>query len=315
MRTLIKFRLVKFRLVKFRLVICLLATSFLMAMPMTAFAQKKDGISYQDRREAKRLFNQGHLAYRRGDYEESILKWQESFALSGEPLINESMANAYERIGNLNAALKHLQAWRAKAPRREHKELDSRIESLRSRVARQDSEENDKKEADEKQRREEEAQRKKREAQNKRAADDGGGGGGGNDTAEPDEGPAAVDIVGFSLVGLGGAAVIAGVVMDIIAHTSRPDEAAACTDTNETLLCRESSRSDIENSNTLAIAGDITWIAGAAIAASGIGVVLFLSSYKIIADDDGADSAEQGGALLLPYAHPQGAGLTLHGSF
>jgi tetratricopeptide (TPR) repeat protein len=306
--------LLPLRLVQFRLVICLLATSFLIAMPMTALAQKKDDISYQDRREAKRLFNQGHLAYRRGDYEESILKWQESFALSKEPLINMSMANAYERLGKLNAALKHLQAWRAKSPRREHKELDSRIESLQSRVARQDSEENKKKEADEKRGREEEAQRKKLEAQNKRDAG-GGGGGGADDTTEPDEGPAAVDIVGFSLVGLGGAAVIAGVVMDIIAHTSRPDEAAACTDTNETLLCRESSRSDIENSNTLAIAGDITWIAGAAIAASGIGVVLFLSSYKIIADDDGADSAEQGGALLLPYAHPQGAGLTLHGSF
>ena len=98
-------------------------------------AAQKANITQKERREAKRLFNKAHLAYRRGDYEEAILKWEQSFELSGEPLIYLSIANAYERLGDAERALDYLKRWRKKAPRREHEELDGRIESLEARVA------------------------------------------------------------------------------------------------------------------------------------------------------------------------------------
>ncbi len=112
-------------------------------------------ITAKQRREAKRLFNQAHLAYRRGDYEEAVVKWEQSFELSKEPLIFESIANAYERLGDPRQALEYLQRWRKKAPRREHKSLDSRIENLESRITRLEEEERAEAEQEEARRQEE----------------------------------------------------------------------------------------------------------------------------------------------------------------
>jgi tetratricopeptide (TPR) repeat protein len=222
---------------------------------------QNDDVACKDRRGAKKDFNKGRLAYRRGDYEEAILKWQESYASCAEPLIHLNIANAYERLGDLKPALSHLKMWRQVAPLREHSELDARIKAMEDRIAQQD--------------------RDALAAQN---------------ALRPPPPPPAVpqpppststsrkktwNVVGFSLVGVGGAAAIAGVVMDIVAASSRPDEATACTDTAGRLLCRESQRDEIESSNTLALAGDITWIAGAVVAATG-GTLLLLNATGVL---------------------------------
>ncbi len=263
-------------------------------------------ITAKQRREAKRLFNQAHLAYWRGDYEEAILKWEQSFELSQEPLIFESIANAYERIGDPRQALEYLQRWREKAPRREHKSLDSRVENLESRIARLEDEERARAEQEEA-RRQEEA---KRLAEQQAARRD-------SDLEEPDTGAgiSTMEILGYSLIGVGGAAVIAGVVMDIVAATTRPSEDEACTDQGGTLLCREALRGDIDMSNQLAIAGDITWIAGAAMAAGGVIVLFTLVDPEDGADDDGSSESTQMGARLIPFAGPRGGGLVLTAQF
>ena len=66
--------------------------------------------------------------------------------------------------------------------------------------------------------------------------------------------------------------------MDAVAASKRPEQDEACIDSAGQLLCRESMRNDIESSNTLALAGDITWIAGAAVAASGATLLILSAS-------------------------------------
>lgn len=281
-----------------RTLIALLVSSLLWtALPTDTWAQKS-GISQADRREAKRLFNQAHLAYRRGDYEEAILRWQESYDLSQEPLIFLSIANAYERLGDSAQTLDYLKKWRGKAPRREHEELDGRIERLEVRV------------------REQEAKRKKEQEQATPPAaevpDDGKPEGEvPPDDDEDDSGDVAVwPVVGWSLVGVGGAAVIAGLVVDAVAAAARPVEQDACVNQGDKLYCRESLGADIDASNTLAIAGDVTWIAGTVLAAGGVVVLLTLAQ-----DESDTSSDNDGDARVVPLVGPTGAGLLLTAQF
>lgn len=282
-----------------RLVAVLLAVAVVSTgAPSAAFAQKAN-VSQKDRREAKRLFNQAHLAYRRGDYEEAILKWEQSFELSGEPLIYLSIANAYERLGDPERALDYLTRWRDKAPRREHEELDQRLESLQRRV-------DDKRAEDERRAREEEERRAKDDERRERERQQK------LEELRKQEQSGTTDvwtITGWSMVGVGGAAVVAGLIVDGVAAAKRPSEDEACTDSGDGLLCRDALRDDIESSNTLAIAGDVTWIVGGVIAAGGVVVLLTL------AGDDEPDESAATIPRVVPLVGPRGGGLGVSGRF
>ena len=197
-----------------RVGIGVIVASFAMSSAPTVAVAQKANISQKERRDAKRLFNKAHLAYRRGDYEEAILKWEQSFELSGEPLIYLSIANAYERLGDAARALDYLKRWREKAPRREREELDSRIEALDARVS------EDKRKSDEAKKEETDrlAAEKERTRQERL-----------EDLTKKEEqqatGPDVWAIVGWSMVGVGAAGVIAGVAMDGIAASKRPNSA------------------------------------------------------------------------------------------
>lgn len=279
--------------------VLVVALAVVAVAPAPAHAQ--DAAAQKQRREAKRLFNQAHLAYRRGDYEEAILKWEQSYELSEEPLIFLSIANAYERLGDVKQTLVYLQRWRAKAPIREHKELDSRIEGVEERMATF--------EVEQKKRDEEEARRRAEQEVKLRAELEQ------NQQQERDKATSndsfMWQVVGWSLVGTGAAAVIAGVIVDAVAAGKRPAEEEACTESEGQQLCRDALRSDIESSNTLAIAGDITWISGATIAAGGV-VVLLLLGYGEYADEPSEDSAAW---RIVPVVVPQGGGVSLSARF
>lgn len=285
-----------------------IAVALVSLIPTVASAQTsgdKD-VACQDRRQAKREFNKGRLAYRRGDYEEAILKWQESYAMCEEPLIHLNIANAYERLGDLEPALDHLKKWRLVAPLREHGELDARIAGLSTRVAELQ------KEKAASQATEDAAQRAEEEQKAREAADPQ------KDRAKQDEasgGIGTMNIIGISLVGVGGAAAIAGVIMDAVAASKRPDEAQACTDMSGRLLCRDAQRADIESSNTLALAGDITWIAGAVVAAGGA-TVLVLTATGVLSVGVGGDETSKSDAVIQDLRiGTYGSGLRVFGRF
>ncbi len=275
------------------------AVAVCMAMtPGRAYAQagpapKTAPISAKDRYEAKRLFNQAHLAYKNGDYEEAILKWQQSYELSKEPLIFESIANAYERLGNMRRALENLKQWRQVAPWREQSTLDGRLQRLEERVNLEDEEQRKK---DEEQRKKDEEQRQKLLlAQRQR----------------DDEARAASTgtVVGWSLLGVGGALVVSGVALDLYAAQLRPDANLACAPSGTASLCLDSQRTPLERSSTLALAGDVGWIAGAAMSTAGL-VVLLSSSGR-----DASTPGTEAHVRATPVIASTGIGVLLNGNF
>jgi tetratricopeptide (TPR) repeat protein len=197
--------------------------------------------------DAKKLFEDGAAAYATGNYDEAIKDWQRSFELSQKPLIFESIANAWERLGDARKAREALARWRDAAPPEERDLLDARIRNLDARVARED------------------------EAAAKAAADQ---------AAREARLQAVVDappqrpwLPGAIVAGVGGVAVIAGVVVDVVAKGKRP-AASACKSFEGQTLCMSSASDAITQSNRMAVAGDVTWAVGAAAVAAGAVLIL-----------------------------------------
>lgn len=232
--------------------------------------------------EAKKLFDDGAAAYTQGNYEAAIEAWTKAYDISKKPLIFESIANAYERLGDAKKAREFLSKWREVAPKDEQDLLDARIKNLDARVARDEELETARKaEAEKTKKADDERQRK------------AGGGSGGSSTSTP----------GVVLLGVGGAAVAVGVTLDIIAGIRRPAIDTACATTSTGQICKASSRDAIVSSNTLALAGDILWIAGAAAAAGGAVLIITHKAPK--------DSAPP----TATWIAPAGAGFVAGHSF
>lgn len=230
----------------------LCAVAVVVAPAAPAYAQpKKPPTAKPDGKnnEAKKLFDDGAAAYTQGNYEAAIEAWTKAYDISKKPLIFESIANAYERLGDAKKAREFLSKWREVAPKDEQDLLDARIKNLDARVARDEELETARKAAAEKTKKADE----ERERQRKAGSDSG----------------SSTSIPGMVLLGVGGAAVAVGVTLDIIAGIRRPAVDTACATTSTGQICKVSSRDAIVSSNTLALAGDILWIAGAAAAAGG----------------------------------------------
>jgi tetratricopeptide (TPR) repeat protein len=234
-----------------RLPAVLLACAAVLAAAPPALAQGKKpppGKSADPKlAEAKKLFDDGAAAYAQGNYEDAIKAWEKSYELSQKPLIFESIANAWERLGDAKKARDNLAKWRDSAPPEERDLLDARIKNLDARVARE--EEAARKAAAEKAEREARAKQEQEQAKQKPW------------------------LLGAIVTGVGGAAVIAGVAVDIVANGKRPG-ADACKTTSGQTICRASAQDAIATSNRMAIAGDITWIVGAAAAAAGVTLIV-----------------------------------------
>lgn len=248
---------------------------------------KKKPLSKKDPKylEAKRLFEKGEELYSKGDYEKAVESWEMSYDLSGADLILESIANAYERLAQLEKARDFLARWRAAAPEGEHAALDERLARLDERIAK-DKAAREAKEAKEK---------ADKEAQAKRDAEAKVQGEGGK-----------LFIPGVVIGGVGVAAGITGGVLDILAYRNRPDANVVCAQSLEgNQLCRESSRDAITQSNTFATVGDILLIAGTATAAVGVVLVVVKSGKK-------KDEAKTAAA---PWFLPGGGGMLVGGRF
>jgi len=242
-----------------------------------------DGDPTDDKRAlAKKHFDEGAALYTQGSYQEAILAWEKAYELSEEPLIFENMANAYERLGQLKKAREHLALWREAASAAERPLLDKRLANLDGRIAKRaraealvpDDEKKKKK--------------KKRKGSSR----------------------SSVSVPGIVLTSIGGAAVVAGVIVGTVGSSQRPDESEVCGSLDDRSLCQESAREDIDAGNTLAMVGDLVWIAGSITAA--VGVVL------IITYDPGGGPTEVGipnTLRLAPRVAQGGGGLTLEGRF
>lgn len=249
-----------------------------------AFGKKRPGSKGDPKlEEAKRLFDEGAKHYGEGNYEQAIESWEMSYDLSKKELIFESIANAYERLGQPKKAHEYLTKWREAAPEEEHEVLDARLKNLAERVAREEQLEKDR---DEQKRRDQEA----KDASMRQAEGSG------------------LPVLGIALAGAGVAMVAGGVVLDVIAVGKRPDEAEACRAVGDRQVCRAADEDAIKTSNTMAYIGDVLWITGGIAAAAG--VVLIVTQVTASKPKPDATSLR-----ITPVVGPQGGGFVVGARF
>ena len=83
---------------------------------------------------ARELYENGAMLYEEGRYEDAIAAWEEAYDLSERPALLYNIANAYERIGDYEAALDALGRYRAYAPASERESLDRRLRNIEARM-------------------------------------------------------------------------------------------------------------------------------------------------------------------------------------
>ncbi len=257
----------------------------------------------QQKAEAKAHFDRGADLYAQGAYDQALAEWTAAYEISQHPLIFESIANAYERLGKPREAKEALTKWRAAAPPEEQQVLDRRLGNLDARIAKLDEE----------------------DAAAKAAADKRVNEGGDGVVEEEGGifGPLGIAGVVVGAVGVG--LVAGGVVVGIVASGQRPDEAEVCRAGEGGSLCLDASRKDIDASSTLALVSDVMWITGAVATAAG-GTMLVLDLTGALDDEEpqaeptasdarGRRPAPRARTELLPHAGQGGAGFTLRGTW
>jgi hypothetical protein len=289
-------------------VLGLVALGFVgITVPSVARAQSPSGgygqpvLDPQKKAEAKGHFDRGADLYAQGAYEEALAEWRKAHDISGHPLIFESMANAYERLGKPREAKEALVKWREAAPPEEHAVLDRRLANLDARAKKLDEEEAAAKAAAE-----------------KNAASSGGPAG---DEEEGLLGPLGIAGVVVGAVGVG--LIGGGVVVGVVASGQRPEEAEVCRAGDGGSLCLGTAKEDIDSSATLALVSDIMWIGGAVATAAG-GTMLILDLTGALEEEEAAEApatdarrraAPRAKAQLAPTAGPSGAGLSFRGTW
>lgn len=265
-------------LVRMRYFLSALVIGLLVAIPARAQPTDERTVSV-----AERLSAEAAEAYSAGNYEKAIALWQQSYDLSKEPELFEHLGNAYERTGRPREARAALSKWRDVAPQAQRALLNRRIASLDARIARLDAE------TPEEPLPEKTPPPAKPEPQ----------------LPPPDA--QTLSIPGLVLFSVGGALVFTGVAIDIAAFLERPDQ-AVCKPTGQRNVCLGSARSSIDGSNTKAIVGDVFWMTGAAVAATG-GIIMIVHALS------GNDAESVVGLAPDLNLSLSGGGIELEGAF
>jgi tetratricopeptide (TPR) repeat protein len=258
--------------------------------------------------EAKRLFDTGAELYAKGNYEGAIDAWEQSYALSRKALIFESIANAYERLGQPKKAKEYLLKWREAAPAEELELLDTRLKNLDARIAREEQQEAARRADEEKLR---DSERGRTDASTPAGATSR------DPTPDPKDTEARAFVPGYIMAAVGVGAVIVGVTLDLVAAGRRPDESSACTAAKDKQLCLASEKDGIESSNTLATVGDVIWIAGGVTAVAGVVLAVTLSKPADSAPRSGQRQPRKAAlqTSVVPVVSPHVGGLSIRRSF
>jgi len=192
---------------------------------------------------AEELYHLGDELYAQGRYEEAIAAFEEAFELSGRVLLLYNLANAQERAGLWAEAVESLERYRGHAPESEQGRLDTRIESLRRRIARL-----------------EQTLRPDPDPEPEPEPD-----------PEPDPDPATRgSIVGPVFLGAAGGTLALGVTSAVVAMSARNDLDDACTQVEDRRLCEAGARDAADRDLRFSILADVSFVATAALAALGL---------------------------------------------
>jgi hypothetical protein len=195
--------------------------------PAAAHAQASD-------QRARELYVQGDRYYAEGRYELAVQAFQESYQLSGRPLLLFNLANALERIGRYAEALDALRRYQPSAPPHEQMALRTRIATLEQRAA---------------------------QAPPPTAT-----------TAS--SGDSSLMVTGFVVGGAGVALTAVGIAMGVLALDERARAQGGCVAAEAGTVCDEGVRDELENDATFSLVADIGVFVGAAAVAAGVVLVI-----------------------------------------
>lgn len=213
---------------------------------------------------AMELFENGAILYEEGQYDAAVTAWTESYRLSGEPLLFFNIANALERMAQLERSLYFLNQYRAYAPAEERERLDRRIRAMELRF--------------EEQRAVERAERERLEAEEEaraiaaaQAAATTPAAPGATPppmvvaTPQPVTGPSrGVRIARISLYSVAGAALATGGTFAVVSSQQKQDATDLCDDRGNAVFCPESARDALDGHRTSALIADIGFGVGGA---------------------------------------------------
>ena len=205
-----------------------LSLAALALSPAAAHAQAND-------QRARDLYVQGDRYYAEGRYELAVQAFQESYRLSGRPLLLFNLANALERIGRYAEALDALRRYQPSAPPHEQMALRTRIATLEQRAAQAPPP---------------------------------------PPTTTASSGDASLMVSGFVVGGAGVVLSAVGIAMGVLALDERAEAQAGCVASEAGTVCGEEARGALENDATFSLVADLGLFIGAAAVAAGVVLVI-----------------------------------------
>ncbi|MGE0789015.1 MAG: tetratricopeptide repeat protein [Sandaracinaceae bacterium] len=106
----------------------ILGGSTLVALFLTASLATAPSAAQED--EARELFTQGQAAYETGDYDTAVQSWERAYQIDPRPLLQYNLAQAYERLGQLDRAVAAYRVYVNNTPGD-----DQRAQNARARIA------------------------------------------------------------------------------------------------------------------------------------------------------------------------------------
>ncbi len=208
-------------------------------------------------REARKLYLEGDKAYAEARYEAALDAFQRAYELSSRPALLYNIGNAFERLGRHREAADTLREYLPHAKRSEKATIEKRIENLEKRAA-----EEEKAAA----KPEPEPDPEPKPAPRPEPA-----------PAEPPPEPERpAPVLGYVLVGVGGAAILGGAIAGGLALGARSDADAGCNESGGKRLCTAEASDAIDRDRTLSLIADVSF--GVGLIAAGVGVYLILDS-------------------------------------
>lgn len=206
---------------------------------------------------ARRLFQQGDVAYAEGRYDDALAAFEEAHRLSQRPRLLFNIGNALERLGKLREAAAALEKYLPHAKPTERATLEKRIQNLRKRAPEPEVELEDTPEPA--------PQPHDREQKTPASPSDA-----------PDGRASADTTLGWVLLGVGGAAAATGTAFGIMALTARKDIDAGCRHSSGQTLCDASARDAVDRDQRYSLFADLGW--GVGLAALGAGTYFMLTA-------------------------------------
>lgn len=186
---------------------------------------------------ARELYRLGDDLYSHGRYEEALAAFEESYELSGRPLLLFNMANAQERSGQWDAAIESLEGYLPHTTDEERPRIENRLRSLRQRASR---------------------------LATMTGAEEG-------DESPPEP---RRSLTGPLLMAGGGALLGGGLALALVANAARSDLDESCVPLDGRRVCPRSAESAQTRDRRASIAADALLIGGAAVLT--VGLILFI---------------------------------------